>query len=298
MASALLLHNQSIYEPGGHMKNKRVLAPLLLSAFLLVTACSHKKDQKKEEQPVQATASVETDVTQEQVNMITDIWPQASQEAIKSLTSKYGLPDSISEEMVVWNDTAPFKRSVVFREQVNHMFPSQHADILQQTVSYRVPLDKIYLLSKLDGSLLIDRTKGELSSRNEKEEMNILALNLADKIVRGEMTVEDARREYSKNFEAFAAGRGSPMITSLNFQSRGNTQDPDTMIQSQEAKDQKNLRESQEERQRRSVEEVDVIIIDQSEAASGTRKSGQRQMQEDKSEEQRSEEKSQDELFE
>lgn len=212
--------------------NKKMLAPVVMSAFLLVTACSHKKHDKKESMP-ETAAAYSMPVTQEGLTKTTETWPESSKAAITSLNSKYGLPSAVTEDMVVWTNSAPFKRSVVMKEEVNHQFPIQHSDVLMQTVDYRVPLDKVAAVSKFDGSLLIDRTKGELSARNDKEEMNILALNLADKIVRGEMTVEQARREYSKNAEAFAAGTSGQMLTSLNFQSQGTTADPDTMMQSQ-----------------------------------------------------------------
>lgn len=214
------------------MKN-RFLVPAVMSAFLLVTACSHKKEDKK--LSADPMASYSMPVTQEGLTQMTESWPEPSRAAITSLNSKYGLPSAITEDMVVWNASGPFKRTIVFKEEVNHQFPIQHSDVLMQTVDYRVPLDKVDELSKYDGSILIDRTKGELSARNDKEEMNILSLNLADKIVRGEMTVEQARREYSKNTEAFAAGTSSELISSLSFKSEGNTQDPDTMMQSQEA---------------------------------------------------------------
>ena len=214
------------------MKN-RFLVPAVMSAFLLLTACSHKKDEKK--QSIDPVASYSMPVSQEGLDQMTATWPEPSRAAITSLNSKYGLPSAVTEDMVVWNNTSPFKRTIVFKEEVNHSFPVQHSDVLVQTVNYRVPLDKVAALAKFDGSLLIDRTKGELSARNDKEEINILSLNLADKIVRGEMTVEQARREYSKNVEAFAAGTSSQLISGLAFKTEGNTQDPDTMMQSQEA---------------------------------------------------------------
>lgn len=215
------------------MKN-RFLVPVVMSAFLLVTACSHKKhDKKKSMEPTAASYSMP--VTQEGLNEMTKEWPESSRGAITSLNSKYGLPSAVTEDMVVWNGSSPFKRTIVFKEEVDHQFPIQHSDVLAQTVDYRVPLDKVSALSKFDGSLLIDRTKGELTARNDKEEMNILSLNLADKIVRGELTVEQARREYSKNAEAFAAGTSSQLISGLSFSTEGNTQDPDSMMQSQES---------------------------------------------------------------
>lgn len=229
----------------------KFIASFALSGVLMLAACSHHKDEKRSES--METASYSTSVTQEGLDKTVESWPESSRSAIQSLTSKYGLPTSVTDEMVVWNNTSPFKRSVVYKEEINHQFPIQHSDVLMQTLDYRVPLDKVSELSRFDGSLIIDRTKGELSSRNDREELNILAFNLADKIVRGEMTVEKARREYSKNAEAFSAGTTNAMLTGLNFQTEGSTSDPDSMMQSQESKEDSSIKRTF---QSETVEEV------------------------------------------
>lgn len=232
---------------------KNIFTMVLASSLLVVTACSSHHKEKKEAEP--QVSAINGPVTQEALTASIESWPESSKSAVNTLTSKYGLPNAVTDETVVWNNTAPFKRSIVYKEEVTHSFPMQHKDVLMQTVDYRVPLDKVASLSKFDGSLIVDRTKGELSARNEKEEMNILALNLSDKIIRGELTVEQARREYSKNAESFQAGVTDPMVSTLNFKTEGNTSDPDTMMQSQEsAPTQMKTYESKE------VEEVQTTI--------------------------------------
>lgn len=211
---------------------KNVLMPAMLSGLIALTACSSHKEKEKSSD-MDETASFAMPVTQEGLTKSTEGWPEASKAAISAMTAKYGLPAAVTDEMVMWTSSAPFKRTIVFREEVAHQFPIEHSDVLMQTVDYRVPLDKVSQLSKFDGSLIIDRTKGEISSRNDKEEMNILALNLADKIVRGEMTSEQARREYTKNAEAFATGSSGLLVTALTFSTRGTTADPDVSMQSQ-----------------------------------------------------------------
>lgn len=210
---------------------KNLLLPAMLSGLIALTACSSHKDEEKAS--VKEESAFSLPVSQEGVTKMTATWPEASKAAISAMTAKYGLPSSVTDDMVVWNSSAPFKRTVVFREEVEHQFPIEHSDVLMQTVDYRIPLDKVSQLSKFDGSLIIDRTKGEISARNDKEEMNILALNLADKIVRGEMNSEQARREFTKNAETFAAGTSGLLVTALTFSTRGNTADPDVSMQSQ-----------------------------------------------------------------
>lgn len=232
---------------------KQMLAPAMMALLLAVTACSSKKDKKVDSGSGSAeNASFSMPVSQEGLDKVTESWPESSKTAIQTLTGKYGLPGAVTDDMVVWNNTSPFKRSVVYKEEVKHQFPIEHSDILLQTVDYRVPQDKVAQLSKFDGSLIVDRTRGEISARNEREEMNILSLNLADKIVRGEMSVEEARREYSKNADSLAAGGENKMLTSLNFKSEGNTSDPDSGMQSQESSDPSVLKKFESE----TVEEV------------------------------------------
>ncbi len=208
----------------------RMLMPVALAALMITTSCSSHKEKKVS----RAQEAYVIPVSQKGLNKVTLNWPLPSQTAIKSLTQKYGLPASVTDNMVVWNDTSPFKRSVVYREEVIHLFPMQHADILQQTIDYRIPLDKVAAISKFDGSLVVDRTRGELSARGEREELNLLALNLADKIVREEISVEEGRREYLTGAQSLQAGMMGPMLTGLNFKSQGMTSDPDTSMQSQQ----------------------------------------------------------------
>lgn len=214
---------------------KKILAPVMLSALLLTACSSNDKDKHKKESPATdaTTAAVSTPVSEENLNAMTESWPEPSKKAIDDMRAKYGLPSAVTEDMVVWDDIGKFEKAIVTKEQVNHMFPVQHNDVLMQTVNYRVPLDKVTALNKFDGSLIIDRTKGELSARNEKEEMNILALNLAHQIVGGDLTVEKAREEYKKHAEAIQLGVQTPMYSSLNFEPQSNTGDPDTLMQGQ-----------------------------------------------------------------
>ncbi|MEX2153654.1 MAG: hypothetical protein WD825_09970 [Gemmatimonadaceae bacterium] len=56
-----------------------------------------------------------------------------------------------------------------------HSFPKPHTDLLEQFIDYRVPVDKYDELAAYDGSVIVERTKGEISARCDKEAMNFLA---------------------------------------------------------------------------------------------------------------------------
>jgi len=106
---------------------------------------------------------------------IVSSWPSTARRAARAMISRYGPPAEVSASRLVWNDNGPWKRTVVDRQEVLHNFPFPHVDVLEQVVTYRVPPDKFDDIAAFDGSLSAERTRGELSSRSETEEMNFLA---------------------------------------------------------------------------------------------------------------------------
>jgi hypothetical protein len=119
-------------------------------------------------------------------------WPKITLALATQLVEKYGHPEEANSREITWYGNAPWKRTVLRREEPPHNFPRAHKDILEQTVNYRVPSEKAGDLLKYNGSLVIDRTLGELSVHCDSEEHNILTLNIADDIVKGERNVEEA----------------------------------------------------------------------------------------------------------
>ena len=51
------------------------------------------------------------------------------------------------------------------RDEVPHAFPAPHTDFLEQFIDYRVPVEMFSKLAEYDGSVIAERTKGELSAR-------------------------------------------------------------------------------------------------------------------------------------
>jgi hypothetical protein len=100
--------------------------------------------------------------------------------------------------------------------------------VLEQVIDYRVPPDKADDLIAFDGSVVIERTRGELSARCEGEEANFLALNLAHDIVTGKLDVAGARAKYTETMKAFNAGEKPDYMQRLLFEPpSGDTRDPD-----------------------------------------------------------------------
>ncbi|MBI4376857.1 MAG: hypothetical protein HY549_10465 [Elusimicrobia bacterium] len=135
------------------------------------------------------------------------------------MIDKYGQPNEFTNSLLVWHNNGPWERTIVHRDGVAHNFPRKHSDVLQQFIKYRVPVDKFDDLAAFDGSLYPDRTRGELSAKSDREEMNVLALNLADDIIRGKKTVEQARQYYDRAATLSLTGKSDPYISRMNFRS-------------------------------------------------------------------------------
>ena len=154
-------------------------------------------------------------------------WPAKSQEAARFMIDKYGQPNEQTATTLVWYAKGPWKRTILYRDEVPHSFPKQHTDLLEQFIDYRVPVDKYDDLAAYDGSVIIERTKGELSARCDKEEANFLALNLANDIATGRKSVEEARLEYAQTIQHLMAGKKSPYVERLQFAAQASAADKD-----------------------------------------------------------------------
>lgn len=93
---------------------------------------------------------------------------------------------------------------------------------------YQVPLEKISELAKFDGSLIVERTKGEVISRCDMEAANFLALNMMHEIVTGNMTAEQARDFLTETAAAYSLSRSAPHAERFMFDlPQGETNEPD-----------------------------------------------------------------------
>jgi hypothetical protein len=119
-------------------------------------------------------------------------WPESRRKLAAELIGRYGRPHAVTASELYWSERAPWKRIVLHRAGVKHNFPLPHEDVLEQTVNYRVPAAKAGDLLSYNGSLVIDHTRGELSAHCDSEPQNRISLNLADDLVTGNRTVDEA----------------------------------------------------------------------------------------------------------
>ena len=164
-------------------------------------------------------------------SLIIEDWPEESKEAAGLVIEKYGEPAEATESMLIWNETGPWKRIIATKVFYEHAFPAPHIDAVESVIDYPVPVGMYDALAEFDGSVVVERTAGEVSARCHDEEANNLALNLMHDIVRGEKTVDEAREYYVKEFLDYRRGRPTPYMDALRVSPHsGSAGDPDERL--------------------------------------------------------------------
>jgi hypothetical protein len=158
-------------------------------------------------------------------------WPEEAREAAKLVIDQYGEPDEMTDSELIWQHPGPWKRIVASKVFFEHDFPAPHTDSVESVIDYRVPPEKFSELAKFDGSVIVERTAGEVSARCHDEQANFLALNLMHDIVTGAKTVQEARDYYAKEFADYRRKKPTPYMERLHF-APGNRDaaDPDVRV--------------------------------------------------------------------
>ena len=134
------------------------------------------------------------------------------------MIKKYGAPQEVTANRLIWHNNGPWKFTELVNEEIPHTFPVPHHDMLYQVIDYRVdPADADEVLT-YDGSVVLERTKGELAARCDKEEANFLAINLAHEVAEGKRSVADARRFYADSMmQLMKTGKPNEYLQGFRF---------------------------------------------------------------------------------
>jgi len=144
------------------------------------------------------------------------------------MKKQYGEPAEKTASMMMWKNTGQWKKTVVYSKEFQHDFPMPHTDVMQQWIDYKVPAEKYTDLAHFDGSVVCNRTNGEMSARCDKEGANFLAINLANDIVKGTKGVKEARDFYATSVKEMINGGKPAYMEKLQFNvANGNTADAD-----------------------------------------------------------------------
>ncbi|MBA2301397.1 MAG: DUF4142 domain-containing protein [Acidobacteria bacterium] len=177
-------------------------------------------------QPAKATSTAD----RSDAGKILDKWPNRPVLAARQMMAQYGEPQEVTSEKLVWHNEGPYKRIVVTKLEIPHDFPKPHMDYLAHTIDYRAPADKASALVDFDGSVIVDRTAGEMTARCDLEGHNILTLNLAHDIVTGKTDAAQARKSFGEYVVQDALGNYPKYVTALQFQPMASPADPGSPI--------------------------------------------------------------------
>ena len=162
-------------------------------------------------------------------------WPEESREAAQLVIDTYGEPNEATPTRLTWHRAGPWKRVIATKAFYRHDFPAPHIDAVESVIDYHVPVNKFSMLAEFDGSVVVERTAGEVSARCHDEQANFLALNLMHDIVIGARTAQEARAYYAKEFADYRRKLPTPYMEKLRFKpGNGNTGDSDERVLSDE----------------------------------------------------------------
>jgi hypothetical protein len=144
-------------------------------------------------------------------------WPDETRRLAAQLVTKYGPPAETTARQVTWLNNGQWARTTLYREGAQHNFAAPHRNILEQVVLYKVPAGKLAELAAFHRSLVPNLARGELASFSDSEELNFLAINVADDIVKGERTAEEARIYFAQLVRAKMIREPERDLQQLNF---------------------------------------------------------------------------------
>ena len=253
---------------------KKLNYGVIFALVATLVGCSLTKNSGTN-QPGKAASNSNTSAVQtENVNKaaftkateLTSGWPEGSTIAAREIIQKYGDPQEVTSESLIWRNVAPFKKIIVHKSTFNHRFPLMHQDSLEHVVDYKAPTNKVDDIWRYNGSVSLDRTKGQMSAFGENEAMNILSLNLAHDIMTGKRGMDNARITYGKETLNFLNGNKTAYTQVLTFGNQFQTPDAGESISNKirwqgdqprtpAAQSDLNLRQAQEEKSNKKSKE-------------------------------------------
>ncbi len=182
-------------------------------ALLLLASCAAGVRAQFHEEP----DATEISLSGKTPESIIIMWPTYSYQLARAMIAKYGQPNESRENMLTWLDNGPWKKTVVYRDAPSGRTYKRNKGRLEQTVAYRVPPEKLDQLARFDKSVEAEPAESRLTARADSESANFLTLNLADDVISGRRSTEDAAIMRTKLSRMEGAGKSSSYLDGLMF---------------------------------------------------------------------------------
>jgi hypothetical protein len=209
------------------------MAWYLIAALALAGGGKGEKPEKAEGgrvRPVAEAPVPRISCEEGEVRQVVAGWNGDARSNVNVLLAKYGRPDGVTEDTIVWMGDGPWHKTTVSRHPVEHNFPVPHHNVVTQWIPYHVPVDKIDEVSRFNGSVVVDRTRGLLGVSGPDESMNVLAVNIVDDIVRGDRDVAEARAFYAQHTSTYVSGGTNEYLEGFRFDVPRDAADPDEPV--------------------------------------------------------------------
>lgn len=145
------------------------------------------------------------------------VWPAEAQRLVAALTATYGPSHERTPQVVTWRNNDPWKETMVYRDGELHNFLRRHRDYVRQTISFYASPAQVAALLDFNGSLLYDRTRGELTAFCGSERFNYVLINLAHDLAAGRLSVAEARQRCASVWRRVRLGWPQPEAQQLLF---------------------------------------------------------------------------------
>lgn len=183
-----------------------------------VGAIAEATNKKLHKTDMVGTRGTKNTVDKATVEELIQNWPLLSKEVTNTMIKFYGEPNTATETQITWYYNGPWKRTTVYKDGYPHDFPEPHTDMLEQVINYHVPAEKIGELAMLEGSLFVDRTKGEVIVHCDNEGANTISMNVMHEIVQGKRTPEESRQKVKEQITEFLKNESAPYAEKLLFE--------------------------------------------------------------------------------
>ncbi len=147
-------------------------------------------------------------------------WSQTASLAARRLMERYGPPDEVRRDRLAWRGNAPWEITTV-SDAWPQLDQATDADLGVVAQTVRLSLTPFQAAAAVaaaaDERVTYDPVHHELTARSDREEVNILRLNLAVDAAQSRLSVAEARQQYARDLMLEASGKVLPDMQVLRF---------------------------------------------------------------------------------